>query len=763
MAVTLSAVCPGAIVPARPLNPLRRLMLLITCFATLCLCSSPLFGAEEAKPAGPNATCLECHSDNTLTMRKEGKKLSLFVDEALFARSVHKGQACTDCHEDFDADKQPHKSPMAPVDCTGCHEKLGKSHAFHPHLGLETIPKGPDTTCSNCHGSHAIQPAKGAPSSFTALHQVESCGRCHQQQKVSLMGSAHAKWQTPGNGHPPSCLDCHRKAIVGRIGTPADAALKLAQVELCESCHVAKEEVSSKTVLGQKFVSSFDKSVHGAALHAGKAEAAGCVDCHGSHETNPSMALNSRVNQQNVAATCSKCHEKQASEYHSSVHATALAKGNLDSPSCTRCHGEHDIKNHKDPSAPINAKNLSQEVCASCHSSVRLSKRYGLSSDRFATFADSYHGLSVRGGSVEVINCSSCHGVHGIKTQDDPSSSINKTNLVQTCGHCHANASKGFTVGNVHSNETRAEQDPLLYWVSTLYVLLIVVVIGGMALHNLLDFFKKARRKLAIQKGLVSEVHVEHRLYLRMTAHERLQHASLVISFVMLVVTGFMLRYPEAWWVGAIQHLSVRAFELRGILHRIAGVTMLAAGAWHCCYLAFTKPGRQLLRDLLPRWNDLTDPIKVVRYNLGLSKTKPRFERFCYIEKAEYWALVWGTLVMAITGAILWFDNTSMGLITKLGFDVARAIHFYEAILATLAIIVWHFYFVIFNPDVYPMNLAWLTGRMSEGEMLEEHPAQLDRLKAEAARLAAEQQQGKPAKETVPPGHEKHEPPDFPA
>ncbi|MFM9031166.1 MAG: hypothetical protein ACKOTF_10900, partial [Opitutaceae bacterium] len=84
-------------------------------------------------------------------------------------------------------------------------------------------------------------------------------------------------------------------------------------------------------------------------------------------------------------------------------------------------------------------------------------------------------------------------------------------------------------------------------------------------------------------------------------------------------------------------------------------------------------------------------------------------------------------IVMAVTGGILWFDNTFMGILTKLGSDIARTVHFYEAVLATLAIIVWHFYFVIFNPDVYPMNLAWLTGRLSEREMLEEHPLELPR------------------------------------
>jgi cytochrome b subunit of formate dehydrogenase len=133
----------------------------------------------------------------------------------------------------------------------------------------------------------------------------------------------------------------------------------------------------------------------------------------------------------------------------------------------------------------------------------------------------------------------------------------------------------------------------------------------------------------------------------------------------------------------------------------------------------------------------------VLKYNVGLASAKPAFGRFCYIEKAEYWAMAWGTLLMTATGAILWFDNASMGAITKLGFDISRLVHFYEAILATLAIVVWHFYFVVFNPDVYPMNLAWLTGRMSEREMSEEHPLQLAELKAG------------PAPEPDPPGRPK--------
>jgi cytochrome b subunit of formate dehydrogenase len=126
---------------------------------------------------------------------------------------------------------------------------------------------------------------------------------------------------------------------------------------------------------------------------------------------------------------------------------------------------------------------------------------------------------------------------------------------------------------------------------------------------------------------------------------------------------------------------------------------------------------------------DVTDAIAVMKYNLGFSAVKPQFGRFSYIEKSEYWALVWGTVVMGATGVILWFDNTFLGLLTKLWWDVAQTIHYYEAWLATLAIVVWHFYFVIFNPDSYPINLAFWKGTLTEEEMQEEHPLELAEMK----------------------------------
>ena len=715
----------------------RRICLVRRCHALLlgagCLLAAGRLpgepGVSPKPPPNASAACLECHSDPKLTMKKAGRVVALFADQTTLARSAHNSLECTDCHAGFDAESIPHQAPLKSVACVSCHKEPGRTHVFHLRLAGLPLPRSDDTECTACHGTHAVARVKSAAFPFTPAQQAESCGRCHQSVRDQFLASAHGRALAAGRKEAPACLDCHRQPVARLPGEKVRLELKLTQTRLCESCHLKKAAVSDETLLGTRFVASFERGVHGAALGRGVVEAANCVDCHGSHEMNQAMVAGSRVHKSHLPETCAKCHQAQTAEYNVSVHAVALRRGNLDSPICTNCHGEHEILAHTNPASPVYARNVAQQVCASCHASVRLTKKYGLAADSFQTFSDSYHGLAVRGGAVEVVNCASCHSSHAIKSHLDPTSTIYKDNLAATCGQCHPGANQRFTIGRVHVSPAQRVESPVLYWIANLYVTLIFVVIGGMLVHNLADFVRKLLRKLAVQKGKIPEAPVAHRLYLRMTVHERLQHATLVISFTLLVITGFMLRYPEAWWVVAIRDVSSRAFVARSLIHRLAGVVLIAAGLWHAGYLIFTPDGRRLFRDLLPAWRDFTDPWKVLRYNLGFAPEKPRFGRFSYIEKTEYWALVWGTVLMGATGVILWFENTSIGLFTKLGFDISRTVHFYEAILATLAVLVWHFYFVIFNPDIYPMNLAWLTGRVSEREMLDDHPLELERLK----------------------------------
>lgn len=217
--------------------------------------------------------------------------------------------------------------------------------------------------------------------------------------------------------------------------------------------------------------------------------------------------------------------------------------------------------------------------------------------------------------------------------------------------------------------------------------------------------------------------------YLRMSKSERIQHFLLFTSFITLILTGFGLKFPEAFWVKWIVYIiGDNAFEARGIVHRIASIVMIAASLYHLYYILFTERGKQLVRDFLPCKQDLFDFKDSMLYLIGKSDVKPKLGRFSYIEKMEYWAVVWGTVIMGATGFILWFENTFLKIVGTTGMDISTAIHYYEAILASLAILVWHFYFIFLNPDVAPMNKAWSKGYLTREQMEHEHPLELEEL-----------------------------------
>jgi cytochrome b subunit of formate dehydrogenase len=245
--------------------------------------------------------------------------------------------------------------------------------------------------------------------------------------------------------------------------------------------------------------------------------------------------------------------------------------------------------------------------------------------------------------------------------------------------------------------------------VKKIYIAAIIIIIGLMALHWIIDLIKQI--VLVMKKSQVR----------RMRIGELWQHHLLMVSFIVLVISGFALRYSESrftqfffGWEGG--------FEMRGIIHRVAAVVMIFVTVWHSIYLS-TRRGRTFLKDMMPKFYDFKDFLQRILYNLGLSKTTPSFKRFSYIEKAEYWALIWGTAVMILTGILLWFDNMFVEFLPKGFLDVALVIHYYEAILASLAIAIWHLYSTVFNPQVYPMNPSWLSGKMPREMFEHEHAA----------------------------------------
>ena len=466
---------------------------------------------------------------------------------------------------------------------------------------------------------------------------------------------------------------------------------------------------------------SYRESVHAKAMARGNASAAVCTDCHSAHEILPASNAQSTIAKVNIPNTCGKCHSAEATEFMQSVHGQAVARGVSRAPVCTDCHGIHNITQPFDGERNLASAAVATESCAKCHEGVTLTQEFGVASGRVASYKDSYHGLASQLGSKVVANCASCHGVHNILPSSDSRSMINVNNLQQTCGQCHIGASANFIKGRIHLNselvsnvtthDAGARGTKIVRWI---YLPLIFLTIGGMALHNVLVW----RRKVAARRR-------ERRTIVRLTANQRLQHWLLLTSFIALVLSGFALQYPDslpAWLLGSNEYL-------RRIIHRAAAVVMLIVGVYHLGYLALTKDGRRWVKDMFPRIKDVKDLLGNFAYYLGLRSIKPKIARFGYAEKAEYWAVIWGTFIMGLTGLMIWFKIGVFGFLARWWIDIALAIHFYEAVLATLAIIVWHFYHVIFDPDVYPVNFALIDGRISEELFREEHELAFEQMR----------------------------------
>ncbi|MDO8585567.1 MAG: cytochrome b/b6 domain-containing protein [Armatimonadota bacterium] len=207
----------------------------------------------------------------------------------------------------------------------------------------------------------------------------------------------------------------------------------------------------------------------------------------------------------------------------------------------------------------------------------------------------------------------------------------------------------------------------------------------------------------------------------------RIQHILLFSSCIILILTGLPLKFPNTHWA-AFFFSILGGVPASGLLHRIGATLLIIVGVAHMCYITLTAEGRREFRQLIPKPKDVFDVIGNVRYFLGLAKQGARFGRFSYIEKFDYWAVYWGMVVMITSGLMLWFEDATMRLLPKFAVDMAREAHSDEALLATLAIIVWHFYNVHLSPDCFPMSKTWLTGKITKSKMMSHHPLEYEEM-----------------------------------
>jgi predicted CXXCH cytochrome family protein len=252
--------------------------------------------------------------------------------------------------------------------------------------------------------------------------------------------------------------------------------LSRAYYQTCEKCHSVNYEKAQD-------------SMHAMAAQNGNLEAPVCTDCHGAHDVRPPDQPRSLISQ-----TCSECHAEIVDTYRQSVHGAALmAEENPDVPVCTNCHGVHSIQ---DPRT-VQFRVTEPEMCADCHADPELMGKYGLSADVYSLYKRSWHGVDVsvykaRWPTIwhESAICSDCHGIHDIRSTDDPASKVNPSNLLETCRQCHPTAGANWTDAWTGHNEISFERTPFLFYVDRFYTSFTPFVLWACIIYVILQVFR---------------------------------------------------------------------------------------------------------------------------------------------------------------------------------------------------------------------------------------------------------------------------------
>ena len=333
----------------------------------------------------------------------------------------------------------------------------------------------------------ALQVSAAAPPPLD--EQSETCLACHSDQALSVaLPSGEVQrlyvdvsvFRRSVHGGRLGCVDCHTEMTeVPHAAKPfaTRREFTIAYYEQCKRCHFANY---TKTI----------DSVHYTSLARGDRTAPVCVDCHGSHDiVKPGQPRAA------VSLTCAKCHAGVSTTYAKSVHGHALMEGgNPDVPVCTDCHRSHDIAGPREQQWRMSTPAL----CGNCHTNEALMATYGLSTNVLQTYVDDFHGMTASlqrddprdDARAFAAVCTDCHGVHDIRTADDPGSRVMQANLVKTCQQCHSGATENFPAAWLSHYEPSWQHAPLVYAVKLFYAFVIPFIMGGLVLQILLHLWR---------------------------------------------------------------------------------------------------------------------------------------------------------------------------------------------------------------------------------------------------------------------------------
>jgi cytochrome b subunit of formate dehydrogenase len=487
--------------------PLKKITFLYLFLILLC---------PQYSTAVDNETCLDCHSDPELEKTRGRKTVSLFVDESIFLKSIHKDMECIDCHEDADVEDFPHEETLERIYCGTCHDdaQLEFNVGIHGKALSRNAAYAP--TCSDCHGVHNILPSSDTASKTYKMNIPYLCGSCHREgAPVSRVYNIpehniieNYSQSIHGEGLfqkglivTAACTDCHGSHMILPHTEPTASTNPRNIAKTCMKCHSKIEDVHEKVIRGELW------ETEPGAIPA-------CTDCHLPHKVRKeiialtisdrdcmkchekkdafkiadgdtlSMTVDKEAIKHSVHGNipcvkchsdidprrrrpcepsgrvdCSACHAKISEEYFESGHGHAFQNGIEDAPYCTSCHGSHDVKAHGDETAAVFRASV-PALCGGCHrENGKASKVAELSENNALTdYSTSVHGRGlVEKGLLPSAICIDCHSSHRILKHTDERSTVYEKNIAATCATCHRGIYKEY-IKSVHFSVEEEEK-----------------------------------------------------------------------------------------------------------------------------------------------------------------------------------------------------------------------------------------------------------------------------------------------------------------
>jgi cytochrome b subunit of formate dehydrogenase len=543
-------------------------------------------------------------------------------------------------------------------------------------------------------------------------------------------------------GRTPDCQFCHDDYLF-RAAFPASVHGNNG----CTSCHVDFRNLDSHmtgkekpTLVScgschQEIAREYQQNFHYIELDFR------CYDCH---QNIHAVKADHKNIKKAIIEKCTECHGNE--EYVASGHGEAVLKGNKDAATCSDCHGLHSTRifHTSLEKYPAEAREFYNQKCKHCHSDSDMMKRNNLSADIVAYYEQTYHGkVQDIGYPTRVAGCADCHTSHNILPKEDPRSSINPLNLVDNCGRCHTGFNARFVNYKAHPDYRDRKRYPSLFWT---FVFMSALLIGTLFFfwgHTFLWWRKTYWEKHRMEKlGIVPQALLAKGEGLqqiqRFSLKERIMHILLILSFFALVMTGFPLKYHDAAWSKILIRLWGGAHQA-GLFHRAAAFLLMAiVGYVVWISFRFLFPKGQGHRgwaarlfgpeSLFPNWKDWEDMKGMARWFFNRGEM-PKFERWTYWEKFDFWAVFWGMFAIGGSGLLLWKPEWSSYIVPGWVLNVAALVHSEEALLAALFIFTVHFFNTHFIPTKFPMDGIIFTGTYRLEELREQRPLEYDRLK----------------------------------